>query len=272
MSVTLHTTHGDIKVQLYCEQAPMAAKNFLGLAAAEKYNNISFHRLMKSFLMQGGNTNGKGGETIYEKPFPCEFHPNLSHSKRGILGMATKPSDPNANLSQFYIIFAAQEYLDKTNTVFGCVIDGWDVIDTIEGLEVDAKYKPTTPVTIQTITIHANPFALQEDWVPCVTMFRHYHHVYNGKMSSLHTIHHRSIQRTRQQQRGANTFIRLFEICIVEECGLILHCTARVDSSPAADMCCILDICMRILSQRWEKGQMIKVGRRSDERVVAVPL
>jgi peptidyl-prolyl cis-trans isomerase-like 3 len=165
MSVTLHTTHGDLKIELFCQAAPLASKNFLGLAAASKYDGIAFHRIMATFLIQGGdttNTGGKGGETIYDVPFPCEFSPELSHNKRGIVGMATKPKEPNQNLSQFYIIFSPQEHLDQQSTVFGKVIDGFDVLDLLEGVVVDAKYRPVENVAINTVTIHSNPFAEQE--------------------------------------------------------------------------------------------------------------
>lgn len=165
MSVTLHTSYGDLKIELFCELAPLACKNFLGLAASGKYTNTNFHRCIQSFLIQGGDTtnnNGKGGETIYDEAFPCEFHPSLQHNKRGIIGMATKPKEPNQCLSQFYIIFSPQEHLNGQSTVFGSVIDGFDVLDSLETIEVTPNGKPiNTPPSIIDVTIHANPFAEQ---------------------------------------------------------------------------------------------------------------
>jgi peptidyl-prolyl cis-trans isomerase-like 3 len=92
MSVTLHTTHGDIKLELFCELTPMAAKNFLALCAKGYYNDTIFHRNIRNFIVQGGDPTGtgKGGQSIYEKAFRDEIIPTIKHDKRGIVAMANR--------------------------------------------------------------------------------------------------------------------------------------------------------------------------------------
>ena len=97
MALTLHTSLGDIKVELYVKEAPRACCNFLALAASGKYDKTLFHRNIKGFMVQGGDPTGtgKGGESVWGKCFNDEFHPALRHSRRGILSMANK--GPNTN-------------------------------------------------------------------------------------------------------------------------------------------------------------------------------
>ncbi len=86
---------GHLKFELFCEETPKTCKNFLALCASGYYNNTSFHRNIQGFMLQGGDPagTGKGGESIYGRPFEDEFHPNLHHDKRGMLSMAN--SGPN---------------------------------------------------------------------------------------------------------------------------------------------------------------------------------
>lgn len=162
MALTLHTNHGSLKFELQCELTPLTAKNFLALAAAGWYDNKVFHRNIRGFILQGGakEPTGKGGISIYDNQgyFEDEFHPTLRHNKRGVLAMANR-SKPNTNLSQFYVSYAKQPQLDNLNTVFGQLIDGFDTLDRIEHLAVDSKDRPVQPIVIESITIHANPFA-----------------------------------------------------------------------------------------------------------------
>ena len=98
MSLTLHTSHGDIKLELFCELCPQACKNFLALCAKGYYNDTIFHRNIKNFIIQGGDPTGtgKGGESIYNgEPFRDEIHQDIKHDKRGILAMAN--SGPHTN-------------------------------------------------------------------------------------------------------------------------------------------------------------------------------
>ncbi|RPA86847.1 putative cyclophilin [Ascobolus immersus RN42] len=162
MSVTLHTTAGPIKIEIFCEAVPKTAENFLALCASGYYDNCVIHRNIKAFILQTGDpTNtGKGGKSIYGEYFEDEINPALRHDKRGVVAMANK-SKPNTNGSQFYITYAKAVHLDGKNTVFGKVIDGWDTLDEIEKGEVDKKYRPLkgTEVKIERVTMHANPLA-----------------------------------------------------------------------------------------------------------------
>ncbi|KAM5433551.1 Peptidyl-prolyl cis-trans isomerase cyp10 [Microsporum ferrugineum] len=148
MSVTLHTTHGDLKVEIFCEAVPKTAENFLALCASGAYNDTPFHRLMPSFMIQGGDISlsaankasssshlpfdiPKGGASIHHPaPLEQEIHlPTLRHNARGILSMAGKPvknqggAPQDVNGSQFFITFAAAPHLDGKSTVFGKVLD-----------------------------------------------------------------------------------------------------------------------------------------------------
>lgn len=167
MSITLHTTLGDIKLELFTTQCPVATRNFLGLCAAGKYNNTKFHRSFPGAFIQGGDTlnlGGKGGESIYDnKPFEDEIVSGLLHSKRGIVAFANKNGQSNTNLSQFYILFQPQPQLNGLNTVFGHMIDGLDVLDSIEAIATDKKHRPVEDIVITDVTIHSNPFAQTDE-------------------------------------------------------------------------------------------------------------
>ncbi len=166
MSVTLHTTHGDIKCELYCEQAPKTCKNFLALAAKGYYNGTQFHRNIKGFIVQGGDATGtgKGGESIYGGAFEDEFDETLKHDKRGLLSMANM--GPNTNLSQFFFTYGPQPQLDGKYTIFGRIIEGHDALDKMENEPVGKQYRPLNEVAVKYITIHANPIADQEAGPP----------------------------------------------------------------------------------------------------------
>jgi len=161
MSVTLHCDVGDIKLELYCEETPKTAKNFIALAASGYYDGCKFHRNIKGFMAQTGDPTGKGkgGESIYGGHFNDEIKDGLKHNKRGVLSMAN--SGPNTNGSQFFLTYAAQSSLDLKYTVFGKLIDGFENLDSLEKVDVDAKHRPTSETKINSVTIHANPFAEQ---------------------------------------------------------------------------------------------------------------
>eukprot|EP00882_Tetradesmus_deserticola_P005401 GHRQ01005684.1.p1 GENE.GHRQ01005684.1~~GHRQ01005684.1.p1 ORF type:complete len:164 (+),score=60.60 GHRQ01005684.1:883-1374(+) len=162
MSVTLHTNLGDLKIELFCEQAPKACENFLALCGSNYYDGVIFHRNIKGFMIQGGDPTGtgKGGKSIYATPngkFPDEISDALKHSKRGVVSMAN--SGPNTNGSQFFIMYKAQPHLNGKYTVFGQVIDGLDTLDKMEKVPVDASDRPKQELRINRITMHANPIA-----------------------------------------------------------------------------------------------------------------
>ena len=100
MAVTLHTSHGNLKLELFVNEAPRTCANFLALAASGKYDSSLFHRNIPGFMIQGGDSTGtgKGGDSIWGGPFPDEFHPTLRHSRRGIVSMANKGPNTNKRL------------------------------------------------------------------------------------------------------------------------------------------------------------------------------
>uniref|UniRef100_A0A7S1FS51 Peptidyl-prolyl cis-trans isomerase n=1 Tax=Corethron hystrix TaxID=216773 RepID=A0A7S1FS51_9STRA len=159
MSVTLHTTLGPLKIELFCDTAPRTTFNFLALAASGYYNASLFHRNVRSFMIQGGDPNGtgKGGDSIWGGTFGDEFHPNNVHDRRGVVSMANKGT--NTNRSQFFICYERQPHLNGVHTVIGRVIDGWETLDQMERLQVGKKNRPIDPPILEKITIHANPLA-----------------------------------------------------------------------------------------------------------------
>lgn len=170
MSVTLHTTIGDLKLEIFCDSAPRTAFNFLALCASGSYDDTIFHRNIPGFMIQGGDTADKtgvkGGESIWGNvSFPDEFHHNNLHSQRGMLSMANKGKDTNR--SQFFICYQPQPHLNNLHTVFGRVIGGFEVLDKMERLPVMGKSAPkkklescpVNPPVIKKITVHANPLA-----------------------------------------------------------------------------------------------------------------
>ncbi|KAF2771556.1 cyclophilin-like protein [Teratosphaeria nubilosa] len=160
MSVTLVTTHGDIKVELFCQATPRTAYNFLALCASGAYDGSPMHRLIPNFMIQGGSPasgSTKDSTSIYGDPFEDEIKPTLKHHGRGILSMANK--GPTTNGSQFFLTFAAAPHLDGKNTVFGRVLEGWDTLDKMEEVPVDKKNRPQQSIRIDRVKIHANPLA-----------------------------------------------------------------------------------------------------------------
>ncbi|KAL1883902.1 Peptidyl-prolyl cis-trans isomerase cyp10 [Diaporthe australafricana] len=165
MSVTLHTTAGNIKIEVFCDSVPKTAENFLALCASHYYDASPFHRLIASFMAQTGGPanpspeNPKGGRSIWGGTFDDEIRPALKHAQRGMVSMANK--GPGTNGSQFFILFDKAPHLDGLNTVFGKVIgdDSLATLAKIEALEVDKKNRPKEPCRIESITVHANPLA-----------------------------------------------------------------------------------------------------------------
>ncbi|OGH55881.1 MAG: peptidylprolyl isomerase [Candidatus Lindowbacteria bacterium RIFCSPLOWO2_12_FULL_62_27] len=124
----LSTTQGDITVELYPNEAPVTVTNFTNLALRGYYNGLTFHRVIKDFMVQGGDPTGTGaGGPGYQ--FQDEFHPRLKHNTRGILSMAN--AGPRTNGSQFFITHKATPWLDGKHSVFGRVVQGQDVVDKI---------------------------------------------------------------------------------------------------------------------------------------------
>ncbi len=179
---TFKTNMGDIKVKLFPNEAPKTVENFITHSKNGYYNGLIFHRVIKDFMIQGGDPTGTGmgGESIYGHSFEDEFDVKL-HNVRGALSMAN--AGPNTNGSQFFIVQAntvpqnmlsqmkdmpdsfpedivnayeimgGTPWLDFRHTVFGQVVDGLDVVDAIADVKVGNADKPVNDVIIETIII-----------------------------------------------------------------------------------------------------------------------
>ena len=149
------TTEGKFKIKLFADKAPKTVENFVGLAEGAKtgkrfYDGLVFHRVIPNFMIQGGCPQGTGtGGPGYK--FADEFHPSLRHSKKGILSMAN--SGPNTNGSQFFITVAETAWLDNKHTVFGEVVEGYDVVEKISKVPKNAGDRPAKDVKINSVTI-----------------------------------------------------------------------------------------------------------------------
>lgn len=178
----MKTTMGDISILLFPEAAPKAVENFVELSKQGYYDGIIFHRVIKDFMIQGGDPTGTGmgGQSVWGKPFNDEFHPDF-HNIRGALCMAN--AGPSTNGSQFFIVqlgtcdsrfieqmeqmpdsfppesvkdymtLGGTPWLDFRHTVFGQVYDGMDVVDAIANVKVGATDKPVEVISIKGIEI-----------------------------------------------------------------------------------------------------------------------
>lgn len=143
-AVVLETNQGVIEIKLMPEIAPKTCENFMGLVEKGYYNGIIFHRVIKDFMIQGGDPTGtgRGGESIWGKPFEDEVTKDIKFDRKGLLAMAN--AGPNTNGSQFFITTVPAPGLNMHHTIFGEVITGYDVVEKIENIETDASDKPVT--------------------------------------------------------------------------------------------------------------------------------
>lgn len=126
--ITLKTSKGDIALNIFSSRVPVTSANFLNLARRGYYDGVVFHRVIKDFMVQGGDPTGTGrGGPGYK--FEDEFDAGLTHSKPGILSMAN--AGPRTNGSQFFITHVPTAWLDNKHTVFGEVVTGQEVVDAI---------------------------------------------------------------------------------------------------------------------------------------------
>ena len=159
------TTEGSFTIRLFEKEAPQTVANFVGLAEGTRewkdpqtgetktgpfYDGVMFHRIIKDFMIQGGDRLGTGtGGPGYK--FGDEFHPSRRHSKAGILSMAN--AGPNTNGSQFFITLGPTPHLDNRHSVFGEVVEGMDVVEKIGAVATGRQDRPVTPVIINTVSI-----------------------------------------------------------------------------------------------------------------------
>ncbi len=149
----IETTAGNFDVALEPEAAPKAVENFLKLAQSGYYNGTLFHRVIRGFMIQGGDPTGtgRGGESIWKKPFEDEFSAQLTFDRPGVLAMAN--AGPKTNGSQFFITTAPTAWLNKKHTIFGKVIRGYDVVQKIESTPTGPGDRPVQEQKILKITL-----------------------------------------------------------------------------------------------------------------------
>ncbi len=140
--VVLETNQGSIEIELFSDIAPKACENFVGLTNKGYYDGIVFHRVIKDFMIQGGDptATGMGGESLWGKAFEDEVTPSVKFDQPGLLAMAN--AGPSTNGSQFFITTAATPWLNMRHTIFGKVISGFDVVQKIENTATGPNDKP----------------------------------------------------------------------------------------------------------------------------------
>ncbi|TPX50985.1 hypothetical protein SeMB42_g01606 [Synchytrium endobioticum] len=165
--VVMHTTMGDLEIELWSKEAPKTCRNFIQLCLEGYYDGSILHRIVKNFIVQGGDPNGtgEGGESIYGLPFADEFHSRLRYTRRGLMGMAN--TGPNSNTSQFFFTLDRTEELNRKNSLFGKVVGEtlYNLLKVGE-LDVDDNEKPLFPPKITSVDVLWNPF---DDMVPRIT-------------------------------------------------------------------------------------------------------
>ena len=155
-NATIQTNKGAIRVELFESDAPKTTENFITLAGKGYYDGVIFHRVIKGFMIQGGDPTGtgRGGESAWGGRFNDEIDAASAvyqrGYKKGIVAMAN--AGPNTNGSQFFIMHADYP-LPPSYTIFGHVIDGLDVVDAIATSQTDRNDKPTSEVKMERVTI-----------------------------------------------------------------------------------------------------------------------
>ncbi len=143
-TVVLETNQGKIEIKLMPNVAPKACENFEKLVAKGYYDGLIFHRVIKGFMIQGGDPTGtgRGGESIWGSPFEDEVTASVQFDKPGILAMAN--AGPNTNGSQFFITTVKTPHLNMRHTIFGEVISGYETVQAIENTPTDSSDKPVS--------------------------------------------------------------------------------------------------------------------------------
>lgn len=147
-NVVLETSMGAIVVELYTEHAPRTCENFVTLAKRNYYNDCPFHRIIKDFMIQGGDPTGtgRGGASAFGEKFEDEISSSLKHTGAGVLSMAN--SGPNTNGSQFFITLAPTPWLDGKHTIFGRVKSGMRIVQRMGLVKTGAEDRPEEDLRI----------------------------------------------------------------------------------------------------------------------------
>ncbi|KAH7132617.1 hypothetical protein B0J11DRAFT_522117 [Dendryphion nanum] len=158
----ISTSLGDLNIELLPEFAPRAVWNFVKLAQKGYYRDTIFHRNIKGFMIQGGDPTGtgRGGQSIWGKPFEDEFDGPEKHDKKGVLSMANKGK--GTNTSQFFITYRPVPHLDRKHTIFARIVGGLDTtLKSMELAPVGEKDKPVDDIEIHDVVVFVDPF---EEW------------------------------------------------------------------------------------------------------------
>lgn len=149
----IETNMGTFEVELYAREVPRTVKNFIGLALKGYYNGVIFHRVIKDFMVQGGDPTGTGmgGESIYGAKFEDEFVPSLMHDSPGILSMAN--AGPNTNGSQFFITVVPTPWLNARHSVFGKVIKNMDLVFAMSQVPTNNSDRPLENIVMQKVSV-----------------------------------------------------------------------------------------------------------------------
>lgn len=153
--VELHLAAGVIELKLFDAVAPKTVENFVGLINKNYYNGVIFHRVIRDFMIQGGDPTGtgRGGQSLWGKPFADECDPSLSFDRKGLLAMAN--AGPNTNGSQFFITVAATPWLNGNHTIFGEVVSGYEVVEAIENTPTGPGDRPIDQQVIERAIVKA---------------------------------------------------------------------------------------------------------------------
>jgi peptidylprolyl isomerase len=141
-TIVLETSQGIIEIKLLAQVAPRSCENFVSLVQKGYYNGIIFHRVIKGFMIQGGDPTGtgRGGESVWGQPFADEVSPDVKFDRPGLLAMAN--SGPNTNGSQFFITTAQAPWLNMRHSIFGEVVSGYETVQKIENGATDNSDRP----------------------------------------------------------------------------------------------------------------------------------
>ena len=152
----IKTSMGDIRIELFPDEAPKTVENFVELAKKGYYNGVIFHRVIENFMIQGGDPTGtgRGGESVWGGKFKDEFSPKLTFDKAGLLAMAN--AGPGTNGSQFFITLAPTTWLNNHHTIFGKVVNGIDVVNAI-GKTKTKNDRPAIDVVMNKVVIENAP-------------------------------------------------------------------------------------------------------------------
>lgn len=162
--VALHTSLGDINLEIHADWVPKTSENFLGLCEKHKMDGTQFFTVKRGEYIQGGDptNSGFGGDSLWGRPFDDEFSSKLQFTHRGVVAMANN-GRKNWNNSQFFITLDRCPQYNLKNSIFGQVVGGMDVLRKIEETPTDEEHRPVEDVTVYGVTVYVNPFRIDKE-------------------------------------------------------------------------------------------------------------